>query len=287
MHSQDTDPQVIKEEIDLVSQQTNSHTIVLNDKGWDSRVYSVNNGEFFFKFPRSEKIRNRYTQEIAALDIAKRLHIVHVPEILWRDPSNHFFGYRGVPGVVLNDHLRSLSKREKVQVGESIGHFLTLFHTQTFPGLRVKTIDDEISQLHEWYQPAIPVLRQAYTKGEYNNLDTLVQETWPAQMKALGRVAALCHGDLHLDNMLLTPDGALGIIDFGDVAEYDQSKDFIDFEDPAIEAAALAVYGDHERLREKIAVRKKVIQIISLTYNIKKKRAASVQKWLELIRQNL
>jgi len=87
--------------------------------------------------------------------------------------------------------------------------------------------------------------------------------------------------------MLLTPDNAFGVIDFGDVAEYDQSKDFVDLDDPDIEEAAIQTYGDTPRLREKIAVRKKIISIISLTYNIKKERTESVQKWLELIRQDL
>ena len=287
MHSQHTNPEIIKQETELVAKQTGSSAITLNDTGWDSRVYSVDDGRFFFKFPRSEKIQGRYAQEIAALELAKHIDGVTVPDVRWYDPQNRFFGYQGVPGTLLDNVVSSLSTHQKTQIGRQIGTFLAEFHQQTFPGVRTKTIADEIAQFQEWYQPAIPVLRAAYTATEYGHLDQLVRETWPRRIEKLGRVRALCHGDLHLNNMLLTPDNAFGVIDFGDVAEYDQSKDFVDLDDPDIEEAAIQTYGDTPRLREKIAVRKKIISIISLTYNIKKERTESVQKWLELIRQDL
>jgi len=287
MNSQETRPEVTEQEIALVTNNTGSSVITINETGWDSRVYSVDGGEYFFKFPRSQKIQTRYPQEIAALNIAKQTHLVHVPEVLWEDSEHRFFGYRGVPGTLLDDLLPTLSNQQKKHVGNAIGRFLAVFHPQTFPGVRTKTIEDEIAQLLEWYQPAVPILQDAYSGAEFAAIDTLVRHAWPARMQELGYAAALCHGDLHLSNMLIDTDASLGIIDFGDVAQYDESKDFIDLGDPIIEEAAIRAYGDSGLLREKIAVRKRAVRIISLTYHIKKQNDTDVRKYLDLIRQDL
>lgn len=70
-----------------------SPTVVLNDSGWDSRAYSVNNGQYFVKFPRSEKIRGRYGYQISALKLAATIESpVRVSKVVWEEPNNAYFG---------------------------------------------------------------------------------------------------------------------------------------------------------------------------------------------------
>lgn len=69
----------------------------------------------------------------------------------------------------------------------------------------------------------------------------------------------MCHGDLGYWNMVLREDGGIGVIDFGDIGHYDRSKDFIGFEDAEALDEALKVYGDSELLRQKVAIRQKVL----------------------------
>lgn len=287
MNSQQTDQATIIAETQTVRELTGCDNIVLNDSGWDSRVYNVENGRYYFKFPRSAKIQGRYMQEIAALRIAAEIDAVQVPRVRWQHPRNDYFGYEGVQGGLLNDILTRLDDSTKLQIGRQIGQFLRAFHARTLPGARTRSIEDEIAQFQAFYEPAIPVTQETYAANEQQTLHALVYETWPERIRSLGKVDVLSHGDLHLSNMLFDEHHGLGIIDFGDVARCDESRDLIDLEDPVIERAVLDAYGSTKHLEDKIAARKPIVQLISLTYHLKKNHMGDVERYLEMIRQYL
>lgn len=287
MNNQQTDATTIEYETNIVQELTGSNSVMLNDTGWDSRVYDVDDGQYFFKFPRSEKIRGRYTQEIAALDIAANIGIVRVPQIHWRHPANEYFGYKGVPGKILNDTVRSLDDNAKRLIGSQIGNFLQAFHARPLASARIRSVEDEISQFQRFYEPAISTIRQTYTEPEQRALNAFVYDIWPQQIRSLGSIEVLSHGDLHLNNLLFDAQLGLGIIDFGDVARCDESRDLIDLDDPVIEQATLDAYGATELLRNKIAARKPILAIISLTYHIQKQHPADAARYLEMLRTYL
>lgn len=290
MNSQDTNPQQLAEEQQIVRNIAGlpkETEITFIDTGWDSRVYSFTQGseKFFVKFPRSEKIQGRYAQEIAALDVARNLRAnIALPEILWRDENNAYFGYKGVPGAPLSEQITLLDRAEKQAIGTALGNFLKQFHTQTIIGARNVSVNKEIAQFQEWYEPAKAVLQARFTAHEQHTLETLIFETWPKHMRELGRTQALCHGDLHLKNIMYA-DGSIGIIDFGDVALYDCSKDLIDFEDEDIFDSAIRAYGDSDMLRQKIAVRTNTLHIIGLTYNIKKQNREGIERQIRALKK--
>lgn len=286
MPTQSTAPEVIEREMQLVQKLAgvSKGAVAPNDAGWDSRVYSVNGGQYFVKFPRSEKIRGRYTYEIAALRLAAQLGpAIQVPKIKWTHPANDYFGYEGVPGLGLGEIIPALDESAKQAVGEAIGEFLKKFHRLELPGTKARTVEQEIAQLQEWYEPAVPVIRQYLSEAERQKLDNLVGEVWPREVLELGRDAALCHGDLGIGNIFYD-NGRVGIIDFGDVGYYDRSKDFIGLEDLQVLEAALVAYGDHENLRQKIAARRVVPPIIGLRFYIDKKDGPGVQRKLASIK---
>nr|AIA13715.1 Phosphotransferase enzyme family [uncultured bacterium]AIA14004.1 Phosphotransferase enzyme family [uncultured bacterium] len=294
MQSQTTTPEVIEHEKHLVQQQLGLDTtdaIIFIDAGWDSRVYMINDGYSFFKFPRSDKIRQRYQYEIAALKLAATVNpAVQVPEVSWGHPSNEYFGYHGVPGTVLAEMIPTLTGNTKQTIGSIIGTFLKQLHELSLPGARMIPVDREIKQFQEWYQPAVPVIQQMFSESEQRQLRTLVEDTWPAQLLSLGSDTVLCHGDLGFRNCLYQDETTIGIIDFGDVGYYDRSKDFINLTDPEIFEAALQAYGDSPELRQKIAIRQTVLQIIKLTASIGKQDEQGVHQAItqlgEVLRQN-
>lgn len=291
MNTQNTSAGILEEELATVSILTGTiqkSDIEFLDVGWDSRVFHVKKSNLYFKFPRSKKIQNRYTQEIAALKLAASIEPnIAFPRILFEDPSNRYVGYKGVGGMPLTKVISNLSMQEKQRVGEQIGSFLKLFHDQTVPGARHITAKDEIRQLHEWYNKGAPTLREELNKTEQKRLEELVYEEWPRQLLEFSPDPGLCHGDLHFPNIFIGKHRGLGIIDFGDVGYYDRSKDFIDLDDEAIFETALKTYGDSPELRKKIELRKQLIQIITFTYYLGKNDRAGMSSSLDTIRAKL
>lgn len=291
MQAQTTTIEAVEQEKQLVRELadlTSKDEVIFIDSGWDSRVYSVNNGRYFFKFPRSDKIRKRYEQQIAALKLLTSVGLkVRVPKVIWEHPNNNYFGYEGVQGAVLEEIVSTLDEAAKQAIGKTIGEFLKQFHQLELPGVRDITVEQEIKQFQEWYEPAMPIIQKVFSEAEQTKLKKLVSRVWPSELIKLTRDAALCHGDLHFTNIMYGNDGQLGIIDFGDVGYYDRSKDFIDLDDHHIFESALETYGDNKELRQKIAIRQKVSYVITLTAAIGKQNEPGIQKTLAKLKAAL
>ena len=89
--------EAIDSEMRLIRSLANLSTgseIVQHEGGWDSRVYGFENDKYFFKFPRTDKVKQTYANEIAALKLAGCLDVeVKVPKVIWEYPDNAYFGY--------------------------------------------------------------------------------------------------------------------------------------------------------------------------------------------------
>src|SRR5260370_35349075 len=71
---------------------TDNAEIAFSDHGWTSRVYIVNRGEFVFKFPRFQKIKEEYALEVLAYRVAREVGGVSIPEVLWEHPERNDLG---------------------------------------------------------------------------------------------------------------------------------------------------------------------------------------------------
>jgi aminoglycoside phosphotransferase (APT) family kinase protein len=287
MNMQTTAPEIIEHETALVADLTANEEIQFNDNGWDSRVYSTtdSSGSYFVKFPRSDKIRQRYKNELAALTLlADQDCGVLLPEVLWRGEDNAYFGYRGIDGSILSRTIDSCQQDDKVRIGVQLGKFLRTLHNLTAPDMRHVTAEKEIDQIHTWYKPADAYLRENLTAQHYSALQRLVFEVWPQQLVGLGVRSVLSHGDFHFGNIILTKTQDLGVIDFGDVGYYDESKDFIDIKDAVVKDAMLRAYGSSDELLAKVTIRTNMWQIVKLTANLGKNDADGAAASLERIR---
>jgi len=293
MPTQITDALTIQHEKQIirdVAGLSKTDEIVFNDRGWDSRVYSFGQGRYFFKFPRSPKIQNGYKYEIAAIKFLHDLDTKVVGQkLLWEHPENAYFGYEGVQGQPVVNVMSTLTTSQKQAIGEALGDFLKQFHALQLSGARTMRLEDESKQIQRWYEGCKPTIQKWFTEGEQRRLHGLVYEEWPAKLVELGQELVLSHGDLHFENILYGENGSVGIIDFGDVAYYDCSKDFLELEEePAIFKSVLAVYGGHgDTLGQKIAVRQAMIQIINLGFQAGKNDESSVAQTVEKIKARL
>lgn len=292
MPSQHTPPTTIEQEKQTIRQVANLSAdteITLNDRGWDSRVYSFEDGRYFFKFPRSERVQKGYQYEVAALKHLASLDTgIHVQNILWEHPEDAYFGYEGVQGMPLSEAVEGLDHQQKEVIGTSIGIFLQKLHTLELPGARTVSLSDEDAQIRRWYEDALPTIQAVFTDVEQRALHALVYETWPARLESLGRDPVLCHGDLHFENILHQTNGQLGIIDFGDVGYFDRSRDLIDLHDPTVSQAAFAAYGkSDENFMHKIQLRHEMIQIVSLGFYAGKGDEDGIERAAVRIREYL
>ncbi|HSD56379.1 MAG TPA: aminoglycoside phosphotransferase family protein [Candidatus Saccharimonadales bacterium] len=291
MHSQNSDAQTIEHEKEIVKQLSNlpQASITFDDSGWDSRVYLVNGGEFVVKFPRSSKIQGRFASQITALRLASKTKAdVAIPKVIWTHPQNEYFGYEGIAGIQLAIILGELDDTTKQFIGQELGAFLKDFHKQRLAGARDMSVAEEIKQLHNWYQKGIEEGKQFFTPAEQQKLHSAVYDVWPQLLTKLGNDLGLCHGDFHFKNIFYDENDQIGIIDFGDVCYADRSKDFINLDDPAIFESALASYGDtSDRFRQKIAIRKQMLQVIKLTAQLAKRELADAQVTAGLIKHSL
>jgi aminoglycoside phosphotransferase (APT) family kinase protein len=273
LNSQTTDAATLQREQSLVSRLlrlTDADRIVFLDCGWDSRVYLVGDGEAVFKFPRSGEARLGYAREIAVLDLLQSVSLpVQIPRLQWRDPENRYFGYHGTIGVELSDRIDLISDSDETRVGSTLGSFLKVLHSLTFDLPRT-TIDQELQEYQQKFRLSLPVLRRHFSPTNLLVLDHFFMHELPAVVSELGGDLTFSHGDLGPWNVVLTDDGHLGVIDFGDVGYYDRSKDFVALKAPLMLDAALTAYGDAPQLREKIVIRQQAFPIVDLPYYIGK-----------------
>jgi len=263
-------------------------SIELNDSGWDSRAYSIQDGRYYVKFPRTEKFRQRYAYQVAALEAARDLQTpVRVPILKWKGDHNEYIGYEAVSGDILEELMPTLGVDQKRDIGAKLGLFLKEFHKLQIDDVRPMGIDEEIAQIQRWYDNGRPVIKSHLTTQELAKLDLMVAEVWPMRLRDLGATLTVCHGDLHTENIVYA-SGQLGIIDFGDACKADHSKDFADIADPIILAAALDAYdSDDDALREKIILRADMIEVITTSAKLYKFGDQASSKNISKIRESL
>jgi len=265
-----------------------SDQIQLNDSGWTSRVYVIDNGRLVFKFPRTESVKKEYVQEIKIYKLLEQLQIhLQVPKLRWTHPHNDYFGYEGIVGTQFTSQVTSLSEEEKSKLGNDIGEFLRQLHKLNLDDPHVMNVEDEIRQAKEKYAGCSPTLHERFSTEEIARLDSFINELMPATMRQLGQDTALCHGDLGYWNLLIKDDGLLGAIDFGDIGYYDRSKDFCGLQDRAILDAALETYGDNAILRQKIDIRQKFLPFFDLQYFAASQNEQATNETLTKIRTAL
>ena len=291
-------------ELNIVKKLTgvDGKRITYNDVGWCGRVYIVDNGRVVFKFPRDKTQRKYFKYEIAALNVlGKHKFDVDIPVINWLDGDN-YIGYYGIEGVSLSeDMVNTLNDIQKREIGRQIGLFLKELHNITPPdNPYVMTVEKQTEEYLDKYRETKKTLRRYFNAEELTVLENSFTLELPVQMTEAGEDLVFCHGDLGYNNILLpcSSDGAtfncrsnnlprVGIIDFGDAGLYDRSQDFTGLEDRVILDAAFEAYGADESLKNKTAIRQRVLPILDMLFYIGKKNPVWTKKCADKMRENI
>jgi aminoglycoside phosphotransferase (APT) family kinase protein len=185
--------------------------VTLLSEGWDYAVFRVD-GEWAFRFPRREVVVPGTEREIAVLpELAERLPVCLPKPVFVGQPADDFpwpfYGARFLPGV-------EATGRAVDPV--ALGAALRALHAPE----TLEAVGDRL--------PADPLGRvdMAVRMPRLRELGVDAPELFAAA-EALppARHTAVCHGDLHM-RQLLVDDGALtGIVDWVDVCRSDPAVD--------------------------------------------------------------
>ncbi len=286
--SQQTDQKIIIEEEKFIRGLLNlgeNDKFEFNDRGWTSRVYIINSGEFVFKFPREEKVKEEYKLEIPAYKTAYTTRgDVLIPEVQWEHPNMDYMGYRGIKGQPMYKAIKTLGTAEKQKIGSDLGTFLKKFHASHIKNVPLMSQEKQFDEYKYKLELGMPAIKEHLNASEVEQLQQFVFKEYPEKMREFGFKKGLCHGDLGYWNMIYSEDGKVGVIDFGDVGYYDTSIDFAGMNDKEILDSALKAYGG-DVIREKIELRMKIIPVIDMPFFVGKEDEKGIKETIERMRK--
>ncbi|MDU1889602.1 MAG: aminoglycoside phosphotransferase family protein [Dysgonomonas sp.] len=271
-----------------LTQIDDEHRIVLNEIGWTSRVYIVDNGKFVFKFPRGKKYKEECEHEFSILKLISEYEFnVNLPVIKWLGEDTSYAGFHGVQGKSITaKSVDKLSERQKRDVGTQIGLFLKKLHTIDYKGDSPTDESSEIESFQKSFFKKKRTLKKHFNESELDAIEELVTSL-PLKSANLGTEYVFCHCDLGYNNILLTDDCKVGIIDFGDAGIFEKSYDFTGLEDDTMLDATIVAYGGDEVLREKVAIRRQLLPLMEMLFLIDRKDEEGIVQCAGRMRNNI
>ena len=100
-----------QEEIKIVKQLTKADNgqIVINEIGWTSRIYLVDDGRIVFKFPRNKEGQEDLKHKVNVLKLIEGHDFnLKTSVIKWCGERNDYIGFLGVPGKALRPEIMKL-----------------------------------------------------------------------------------------------------------------------------------------------------------------------------------
>jgi Ser/Thr protein kinase RdoA (MazF antagonist) len=263
-----------------------SDQVAFDDTGWDSRVYLVNGGEQVVKFARSAQTVRQYRHEIEVLEALEHagddLGVI-TPSVRWRDPALRSFAYDGIVGCTLSSVVDGSTTEERRRIGQRLGEFTRALHQLDLPGLPRRTVRSELRSYQAKMELSRTVLERHLSRTELAALDRFALVELPGELQRLGAELRVGHGDLGPWNVIVAP-GAVGVIDFGDAAYHDVSKDLSGFGDQVLAEAAWDAYGAGEATRAKARLRGRALPLLDLPFHLGKGDDEEVDRCIEALR---
>ncbi|MDR3060144.1 MAG: aminoglycoside phosphotransferase family protein [Prevotella sp.] len=278
-------------ELTIVKELTNigdESNIVLNEVGWTSRVYIVNNGKTVFKFLKNKQYQEEFKHEINILMLIKEHKFnVQIPLISKLGVDNAYIVFDGLVGKSMTKELvDKLTEEQRRNIGTQIGLFLKTLHKINYKGKSPNSESDMIEWLQNSFNKRKYTLKRYFSENEFVTIESLMA-AFPQKSQEFGIEQVFCHGDLGYNNILLNDNFDVGVIDFGDAGYNDISYDFVGLEDDDMLDAAILAYDGDEILRKKVEIRRKLLPLMEMLFLIDKKDKEGVRQCVERMRVRL
>ena len=280
-----------RKELKIVKELTNvndKRRIVLNDIGWTSRVYIIDDGEFVFKFLKNKKYQEELEHETNILKLIKNHEFnISIPLIGWIGEDNAYIGFKGMTGKSMTTEIiNELSEEQKRKIGTQIGIFIKKLHAIDYNGKSPNSENNVIEWFLESFRKRKRTLKKYFNENELTSIEKLLTSL-PEKSAKYGIEEVFCHGDLGYNNIILSDNLEVGIIDFGDAGNLDKSYDFIGLEDDVMLDAAILAYGGDNVLKEKVAIRRQLLPLMEMLFLIDRRDKVEIEKCAGKMRENL
>lgn len=144
-------------------------------------------------------------------------------------------------------------------------------------GLHKNSENAVIKWLLESFCKRKHTLKAYFNVNELAFIEQLVTSL-PDKSAKYGIEEVFCHGDLGYNNIILSDNLEVGIIDFGDAGNLDKSYDFIGLEDNIMLEAAILAYGVDNVLMKKIALRRQLLPLMEMLLLIDRNDKSEIEK---------
>jgi aminoglycoside phosphotransferase (APT) family kinase protein len=262
--------------------------IVINDIGWTSRVYIIDDGKFVFKFLKNKKYQEELVHETNILKlIINHEFNVSIPLIDWVGEDNEYIGFRGIKGKAMTaEIINELNEEQKRKIGTQIGLFIKILHAIDYKGKSPNSENNLIEWFLESFSKKKRTLKKYFNENELLLIEKLVKRL-PENSSKYGIEEVFCHGDLGYNNIILSDNLEVGIIDFGDAGNLDKSYDFIGLEDDVMLDAAILSYGGDNDLMGKVEIRRQLLPLMEMLLYIDRKDNVEIEKCASKMRENI
>jgi aminoglycoside phosphotransferase (APT) family kinase protein len=219
--------------------------VQLVSEGWDYAVFRVD-GEWAFRFPRREAVISGTEREIAVLPaLAERLSVgVPAPVFVGTAGDDFpwpFYGARFLEGVEATGQ-----RVDPIALGEALR---ALHAPETLEAVGAELPADPLGRV----DMAVRLPRLEELGVEAPALVAAAHELPPA------RHSAVCHGDLHMRQLLVAGETLTGIVDWVDVCRSDPAVDLSVAWSTLDEARRASFFTAYGEVGEETRVRARVV----------------------------
>ena len=275
----------IEEQLNIIQSFVgDGHKIEIQEDGFLSRGFVVDNGKLVFKFPRNPHVQ--YQTEIANLNYINSLNLgVNLQRVTYVSSTNEYLGIYGVLGHSLEKV--SLDEQQQREIGRQLGVFLKKLHQiEGCKGLPCNLS----AEIAEWQNRVTSIhhfIVQTFTQKEQQIINKLMFEYMPDKLNALGEKLVFSHGDLGDGNVFVDENHKVGIIDFNESGLIDEAGDFMDISSDTVRDEMLNAYGADKELREKVEIRKDIRSLIALKPYLTRNNLQIINALVEDVRKAL
>jgi aminoglycoside 2''-phosphotransferase len=197
------------------------HSVNLISTGWDNMVADIN-GEWIFRFPRSETFLKTLEREHKLL---ARLHdcvSLPIPYYQYVGQETQFVGYRKIQGIPLDEELyESLSEDKKNELAETMATFIIQIQNCV-------SAEEAREWGYEEYHVSLNWIKAELLGTLPKEINQLVSEALDFSDEHTSLKKVFTHNDLHGDNLAVdeTTYQLNGIFDFSDAVVADYTVEF-------------------------------------------------------------
>ncbi len=189
-------------------------SIELIDKGWSAdkkyKVLTKSNEELLLKISDISK----YESKRAEFEVIKSLKDKEIlmPKAIdlgvWQEKELVYAVYTWINGEDAEERIKEFSKEKQYELGVVAGKYLKEIHSIVAP--------DDVEDWEIRFNRKIDTKIQKYKECgiEFNGAEKMINYLNSNRELLKNRPQCLQHGDYHINNMIITPENKLGIIDF-------------------------------------------------------------------------